>query len=86
MTLALLIHLFFGMSFAFVYGIIFESSDFFSNFNNYWVGEGELNFIAGIMTSFFFWTVDEVMRRIRPKEKFFLIELTGARVLYFKKG
>ncbi|WP_419962342.1 hypothetical protein [Psychrobacillus sp. BM2] len=34
--LALLTHLFFGMFYTFVYGIIFESSDFFSNFNNYW--------------------------------------------------
>jgi len=68
--LALLIHLFFGMFFTFVYGIIFESSDLFSNFNNYWVGEGGLNFIAGIMTSFFFWTVDEVIRRIRPEKTF----------------
>lgn len=65
--LALLIHLVFGMFYTLVYGIIFESSDFFSNFNNYWLGEGELNFIAGIMTSFFFWAVDEVLRRIGHK-------------------
>lgn len=66
--LALLIHLFFGMFYTFVYGIIFQSSNFFSNFNDYWVGEGELYFIAGIMTSFFFWAVDEILRRFRSKQ------------------
>ncbi|TQR19431.1 hypothetical protein [Psychrobacillus vulpis] len=64
---ALIIHLFFGMVYTFIYGLIFESIDFFTEFRNYWVGEGELNFIAGIVTSFFFWTVDEVLRHIIPK-------------------
>ncbi|MFJ5771687.1 hypothetical protein [Psychrobacillus sp. NPDC093180] len=69
---ALFIHLFFGMLYTFVYGFIFLSSDLFSNYENYWLGEGKINFIAGIMTSFFFWAVDEVLRRNRPKKKHLL--------------
>ncbi|GGA24334.1 hypothetical protein [Psychrobacillus lasiicapitis] len=65
-SVALFIHLIFGMLYTFVYGIIFVSRDLFSHFENYWQGEGEINFIAGIMTSFFFWAADEILRRILP--------------------
>ncbi len=66
--LALIIHLFFGIAFGFIAGLLIHPSEYLLKHFYDFLESVQIFFIASIVTSILFWLADEMLRLVSQKK------------------